>query len=170
MFGTLMLTSVLAGLVATAVMVVFLYLPLLWRGMHYDALGAIGSLFTGSVEGRTYLIGGIVLAVGGIAFAVPYGAAALMFLQGAGAFQAPAYEILPNLPATIDLFYPLIGLVGGFGHGIFLSLIATFVITDLHPLPAYREPFPLIASWIIGHTVYGVVVTFFQHQLLQGLV
>jgi len=168
-FTSLLLSSVLTGLLATAVMVVFLYLPLLWNGTYYDTLAAIGSIWTREANDRSRVLGGLVLFAGGVAFALFYGAFVLMFLQGVGAFRGPQYIVFPNAPTTIDLFFPFLGLVGGFGQGIFVSLITTFVITDFHPLERFRDPAPLILSFLVGHTVFGVVVMFFQHQLLQLL-
>ncbi|MEZ4608157.1 MAG: hypothetical protein R2865_15545 [Deinococcales bacterium] len=36
-------------------------------------------------------------------------------------------------------------------------------------LEAYRDNVTLIMSYIIGHTIYGIVVMFFQSQFLQFL-
>ena len=171
MFGTLFLSSIVTGLLGTAVMLLFLYLPLLWSGLYYDTLGAIGSIWTRAADGRGRLIGAIFLFAGGVAFAMFYGAFVLMFMTGAGGiFDAPAYRVRATLPATVDLFFPLAGMVAGFGHGIYMSLIASFVITDFHPLERFRDPLPLIVSFLVGHTVFGLVVTFFQHQLLQLMI
>ena len=169
MTTSLVLSSVLTGLLATAVMLVFLYLPLLWNGVYYDTLAAIGSLWTREANDRSRLLGAIVLFAGGVLFAAFYGAFVLMFMLESGGFRGVPYIIFPNAPTTIDLFFPLLGLVGGFGQGIFMSLITSFMITDFHPVESFRDPFPLILSFLIGHTVYGVVVMFFQHQVLQLL-
>ena len=56
MFWNLLTSSVITGLVGTAVMIVFLYLPVLWGGLYYDTLGAIGSIWTRPVDLRTRLI------------------------------------------------------------------------------------------------------------------
>jgi hypothetical protein len=164
--SALFLSSILSGLVATAVMIFFLYLPLIWGGVYYDTLGAIGAIIYKKVDGRSRLLGAGLLMLGGVLFAFFYGWFALMFKQGS--FLIPDYTVVTS-PVTINLFYPLLGLVGGFGQGMFITLISTFIITDFHPVQGYREAFPLILSFIIGHTVYGVVVMFFQHQLLQLL-
>jgi hypothetical protein len=87
-----------------------------------------------------------------------------------GTFEGPDYQVLRDFPTRIDLFYPILGLVGGFGHGMFAALIATFIVTDFHPIEEMRDPFGLVRSFLIGHTVFGVVVMFFQHQLLQFFV
>jgi hypothetical protein len=163
----LVLSSVLSGLIATAVMILFLYLPLSWGGVYYDTLGAIGAIFLKRVDGQSRLLGAAVLVVGGVLFALFYGAFVLMFMYGN--FAAPSYAIFPNWPVQFNLFYPLLGLVGGLGQGVYVTMISTFIITDFHPVASYRQAYPLILSFLIGHMVYGVVVMFFQHQLLQLL-
>lgn len=168
MILALTLTSVLTGLLGTALMVAILQLPLVWGGKPYDTLGAIGAIFTKSVDARSRAIGALFLSAGGIAFAAVYGWVALMFVTGT--FQGADYVILPDFPTHIDLFYPILGLVGGFGHGMFASLLTTFVVTDFHPIEEMRDPFGLVRSFLIGHTVFGVVVMFFQQQLLQFFV
>lgn len=164
---TLFLSSVVSGLIATGVMIIFLYLPVFWQGVHYDTLGALGSILLDRVDARSRLLGAILLLIGGVLFAVFYGWYTLMFLDGP--FPAPPYIIFLGSPLEINLFYPLFGLVAGFCHGIFITLILTFVITDHHPLASYRQAYPLILSFIIGHTVYGTTVMFFQSQFLQRL-
>jgi len=167
MLTALILSSVVSGLAATAVMLVVLYLPTLWGGPYYDTLGALGSMWTRKVDERARVLGLLLLFAGGIVFAMFYGAFVLMFLEGP--FDIPRYVILPRLPTEVNLMYPLVGLVGGFGHGIFMALITTFIATDFHPLGEYRNPFTLILSYLIGHAVFGATVMFFQHQLLQLL-
>lgn len=167
MFAALILSSIVSGLIGTAVMIAFLYLPIFWRGAYYDTLGAFGAMFTRRVDERSRLLGGVILLVGGVLFATFYGAMVLMFTSGP--FPAPDYTLGLGLPVEINLFYPLLGLVGGFGQGMFVSLITTFFVTDFHPLPNFRTPFTLIVSFLVGHVVYGIVVMFFQHQLLQLL-
>lgn len=167
MLLNLILSSIVSGLVATALMIVALYLPLLWRGVYYDTLGGIGAIYLRRVDERGRLLGAMTLVVGGVLFAMVYGAFVLMFTRGP--FPAPDYTVLSTWPTPLNLFYPLLGLVGGLGQGIFVTLIATFIVTDFHPLPAYRDPFPLVLSFLVGHLVYGVTVMTFQSQLLALL-
>ena len=162
----LFLSSILAGAIATAVMIVFLYLPILWGGLYYDTLGAIGSIFFGKLDNRSRLVGAIVLFFGGIMVAFMYGWVTYMFLNGT--FGAPQY-LISESPVKIDLFFPLVGLVGGFGQGMFMALIAGTIVSDFHPIEEYRQITPLLLSFFVGHAVYGVVVMFFQSQLLQLL-
>lgn len=163
---TLFFSSVASGLIATGVMIAVLYLPVFWQGVHYDTLGALGSILLDKVDARARVLGALLLLIGGVIFAFFYGWYTLMFLTGP--FPAPAY-IIVSAPLEINLFYPLFGLVAGFCHGIFITLITAFVVTDHHPLASYRQAYPLILSFIIGHTVYGMTVMFFQSQFLQLL-
>jgi hypothetical protein len=123
-----------------------LSLPLLWGKPTYDTLGTLGSLFTRRLDDQSRAIGAALLTLGGIVFALFYGWMALMFYTGT--FTAPQYVVLRDFPTTIDLFYPLVGLVGGFGQGIFASLILAFVVVDFHPVESQRRPFDLCSrSW-----------------------
>lgn len=167
MLLALIQSSIVAGVMATTVMIVFLYLPAVWGGVYYDTLGAVGSITRGRVDDRARVLGAMLLFLGGILFAAFYGAFVLMFMKGP--FPPSPYIVFPRLGTEVNLFYPLLGLVGGLGHGIYMSLISTFILTDFHPVEAYRSEFPLVLSYLMGHMVFGVVVMFFQHQLLQVL-
>ena len=168
MFLELILTAFLTGLLGTAVMIAVLNIPQIWGGQVYDTLGALGAIFTRTLDDRSRVIGALFLMLGGIGFAVAYGWIALMFVTGT--FDGANYVVLRNFPTTIDLFYPLLGLVGGFGHGMFAAIITTFIVTDFHPIEEMRDPFGLVRSFLIGHTVFGLVVMFFSQQLLQFFV
>lgn len=167
MFWALLLSSVASGLIATSVMVFFLYLPLVWKGNYYDVLGAIGSLVTKKTDARSRFIGGLIYYAGGFVFALLYGwvVLALMGLQQ----PMPRLGIFPGLPVSINLFYPLLGVAIGLGHGIIAALFAVIFFIEHHPLREYRTRFILVISQLISHVVFGVVVMFFQHQLLQLL-
>lgn len=165
MFLALFLTSFVAGTVGTVAMLITLYLPALWNGMHYDTVGAIGSVITKKVDKRSRVLGAILLLIGGIVFANFYGFFVLMFENGT--LEPSYYMLLADSKWSINLFYPFIGAVGGLGHGVFMSLITTFIITDFHPVEKYRNMIPLIISFIFGHMVYGAVVLFYQAQILQ---
>ena len=88
---TLFLSSVVSGLIATGVMMVFLYLPRFWQGLYYDTLGALGSILLDRVDARTRIVGAVLLLAGGVIFAFFYGWYTLMFLDGP--FSAPVYTI-----------------------------------------------------------------------------
>ena len=161
----LLLSSVAAGFIATSVMVFFLYLPLSWGGNFYDVLGALGSAITGQLDGRSRFLGSLVYFAGGILFSIFYGWV-VMALMTSG-FPVPELIIFPNFPVEINLFYPILGLALGLGHGILVGFLVTIVVIEHHPLERFRERFILVISQIISHIAFGVTVMFFQHQFLQ---
>lgn len=163
----LLLSSVAAGLIATSVMVFFLYLPLVWRGNYYDVLGALGSAVTRKIDGRARFLGAIIYYGGGIFFALFYGWAVWALISVN--YPLPELIILPNAPAQINLFYPFLGAVIGLGHGILVAFFLTIVVIEHHPLEEYRSRFILVISQLISHVAYGATVMFFQHQFLQLL-
>lgn len=161
----LLLSSVAAGFIATSVMVFFLYLPLTWNGDFYDVLGALGSAITQQVDGRSRFLGSIIYFAGGILFSVFYGWV-VMALMTSG-FPVPNLIIFPGFPVELNLFYPVLGLALGLGHGILVGFLVTIVVIEHHPLERFRERFILVISQIISHIAFGVTVMFFQHQFLQ---
>ena len=167
MFLYLLLSSVAAGLIATLVMVVFLYLPILWNGDYYDVLGAIGSTLTKEVNGRSRFLGGIIYFLGGILMALLYGWLVLSLFQ-VDADTLPRLIILPSFPVEINLLYPLLGLAIGLGHGVFIGLLTTIMV-EHHPIPRFRTRYILIISQLISHVAFGAAVMFFQSQFLQLL-
>ena len=161
----LLLSSVAAGLIATAVMVFFLYLPLVWQGNYYDVLGALGSAITGKLDGRARFLGSLVYFGGGIFMAIFYGWAVLALMQIPQ--PVPRIMILPGLPTEINLFYPILGVALGLGHGILVAFIVTIIVIEHHPLEQFRTRFILVISQIISHIAFGATVMFFQSQFLQ---
>jgi hypothetical protein len=165
----LVLSSVAAGLIATFVMIIFLYLPLLWRGNYFDVLGALGSFRSGKVDGRSRLIGAIIYVIAGISFAYLYGWIALFLLQENPGVNFPRWTIFPNAPTEINLLFPVFGLAIGLGHGVIASLLLTVIIIEYHPLEHFHTRYILVLSQLISHLVFGVTVMFFQSQFLQLL-
>jgi hypothetical protein len=165
----LLLSTFAAGLIATAVMVFFLYLPRLWNGPTYDIMGALGSAMTGNESPRARFLGTTVYFLGGLFFALLYGWIVLSMLE------APRTVVLPRWPAfagtavEIDLLYPLFGALVGLVHGIVVALLITVVVIEHHPIPKYRKRVLLIPSQVLSHIIYGATVMFFHHQLLQLL-
>lgn len=163
----LLLSSVAAGLIATSVMVFFLYLPLVWRGDYYDVLGALGSAITHQLDARARFLGALIYFGGGVVFAFFYGWAVAALLQGE--LPIPQFVVFGDLPAEVNLFYPILGAAIGLGHGILVAFILTIVVIEHHPLEDFRERFILVISQIISHVAYGATVVFFQSQFLQLL-
>jgi hypothetical protein len=167
MVWALLLSSVAAGLIATSIMVFFLYLPLAWGGNYYDVFGAIGSFVSRRDDARSRFVGGLLYYLGGLIFSLLYGwvVLALMGLPN----PVAQLSIFPGLPVTINLFYPLLGVAIGLGHGILAAFFAVIFFIEHHPLETYRTRFILVISQLISHVAFGVAVMFFHHQFLQLL-
>ena len=163
------LSSIAAGLIATGVMVLFLYLPRLWSGGHYDVLNAVGSAVTKAVDERAPLIGSLIYFAGGIFFAFLYGWIALVMLRTEQSALLPQLIILPDFPTEINLIFPLVGLGLGFIHGMIIALLVTIVVIEHHPLERFRDNYRLVVSQLIGHVAFGFVVMFFHSQFLPLL-
>lgn len=168
MFLALLLSSVAAGLIATSIMLFFLYLPRLWDGQVYDVLGAFGSAITGREDSRSTFIGSLLYYAGGIAFALLYGWLVLTLMDAPSGAGVPQVIVLSS-PVVINLVYPMMGLMVGLGHGGLVALLVTIVVIEHHPLQRFRDRYTLVVSQIIGHLVFGATVMFFQHQFLQLL-
>jgi hypothetical protein len=163
-----LLSAFAAGIIATSIMLFFLYLPLLWNGRYFDVLGALGSAITKEVDARTRLLGGVLYYAGGLLFAFLYGIAAWALFTAPAAL--PDLRVLPTWPVEINLVFPLIGIAIGLGHGIFVALLTTIVVIEHHPLERFHDRYLLIAANMIGHVVFGAVVMFFHSQFLQLLI
>ncbi|MDZ7799364.1 MAG: hypothetical protein U5K81_01050 [Trueperaceae bacterium] len=161
------LSSFAAGLIATVVMLLVLYLPRLWRGRPYDVAGVLGSALTGREDARSTFLGALTFGAGGIVFAVAYGLVVRTLMVNAAA--APAWTVGTPLPVTLDAVFPLAGLVLGFAHGAVVALLMTIVVTEHHPLPKYRDSLALVPWLLVGHLVFGATAGFFHHQFLQLL-
>lgn len=163
----LLLSSIAAGLISTGVMVFFLYLPLVWRGDYYDVLGALGSAITRRLDAQARFLGGLIYFGGGIFVSLFYGWVVLSLMQTTGI--VPQFIIFPGLPAEINLFYPLLGVAIGLGHGLLVAFFVVIIVIEHHPLEQFRTRFILVVSQIISHVAFGATVMLFQSQFLQLL-
>ncbi|CAN5497450.1 hypothetical protein BH24DEI1_BH24DEI1_04790 [soil metagenome] len=159
----LLLSSLIAGPLATVVMVIFQYLPMLWSGGHYDVIGALGTAVTGKAERRSSLIGAAIHFGSGVLFA---------FLYGLIAWGLVSIDTeLPQMVAWggVNMFDVLIGLAVGLGHGLLVAILLAIVVVEHHPIEAYRSNFYVIPSAVVGHIAYGGSVMFFHSLILRGL-
>jgi hypothetical protein len=168
MLWALILSSVAAGLIATGVMVAFLYLPLLWGGKYFDVMGAIGSAISGKLDARARFLGAMLYFLFGIVFALIYGWLALTVMQNLTASSLPRL-VIPGLLIEVNAIYPFLGLAIGLGHGILVALLATIVFIEHHPLEQFHTRYILVLSQLISHLAFGMVVMFFHSQFLQLL-
>jgi len=165
----LLLATILVGLAATGVMVFFLYLPRLWQGEYFDVLNALGSAITRKVDENSLLLGSVIYFGGGIVFAFFYCWTVRALLQIPGDIALPTLTFMPGSPVEINLFFPLLGLVLGLGHGILVALLTTIVVIEHHPLERFRTRYILVLSQLISHLAFGVTAMFLHSQFLQPL-
>jgi hypothetical protein len=165
----LLLSTFAAGLIATAIMVFFLYLPRMWDGRTYDVMGALGSAITGREGPRARFMGSTTYFLVGILFALLYGWIVLALLDAPRSIDVPRWPALAGTPVEIDLLYPIFGALVGLVHGIVIALLVTVIVIEHHPLTKYRTRVGLIPSQVLAHIVYGATVMFFHHQFLQLL-
>jgi hypothetical protein len=166
MLTALLLSSLASGLMAVTVTLLFIYLPVFWRGTSYDILTSLSGTFSKQVTQGSRLIAALVLFIGGILLALFYAWLTLQFIEGR--FPTPNANLEPDSFGQFSLFYPLVGAVLGLGQGVLVSLLTTLRITTVHPLESYRESVPLVISYLMGNTLYGAVVIT-CHSLLLPL-
>ena len=134
--GTALVAGVLGGLAMEAAML------LITRGgrIKGDMILALGSLITKSRD-NAYRVGLIVHATAAFGFALVY--VLLMVTLG--------YTRMPNSL--------MLGLGVGALHGIIVSLMLVWVVSDHHPLEEFKEADLMVGlSHMAGHVAYGGVI------------
>ena len=105
-----------------------------------DMILALGSLLTKSRD-HAYRVGLIVHATAAIGFAFVY--TLLLITLG-----------YTDMPQSL-----MLGLGAGIFHGIIVSLMLVWVVSDHHPLEEFKEADLLVGlSHFAGHVAYGAVV------------
>jgi hypothetical protein len=160
------LSSLASGLIAVTVTLLLTYFPAFWRGQYFDGLTSLsGGLFKTTSQGSR-LMTVLFLFIFGIVAAFFYAWLTGLFINGV--FPAPT-NVEPGNFGPFTLFYPLVGGIIGFAQGLLVSLTTTLRVTTVHPLESYRESVPLVRSYLVGNTIYGVVVMLCQSILLPAL-
>lgn len=134
--ATALIAGVLGGLAMEAVM------WLIARGgnVRGDMILALGSLITKSRD-NAYRVGFVVHATAAVGFALVY--TLLMVTLG--------YTGMPNAL--------MLGLGVGTLHGILVSLMLVWVVSDQHPLEEFKEADLLVGlSHMAGHVAYGGII------------
>ena len=132
--------SLIAGVLGGLAMQVAMWLISRGGLAKGDMILALGSLITKSRE-NAYRVGFIVHAIAAIGFALVY--TLLMVTLG-----------YTHMPLSL-----VIGLGVGIGHGLLVSLMLVWVVSDHHPLEEFKEADLLVGlSHFAGHVAYGGVV------------
>ncbi|RXK53722.1 hypothetical protein ESB00_18730 [Oleiharenicola lentus] len=105
-----------------------------------DMILALGSLLTKSRD-NAYRVGLVVHATAALGFALVY--TLLMITLG-----------LTRMPLSL-----MLGLGAGVLHGLLVSLMLVWVVSDRHPLEEFKEADLLVGlSHFAGHVAYGAIV------------
>ncbi len=135
------LQVVLAGLVATAAMSVFLWLLRATRTVDAELVPALGGLVV--KEERLWKpVGWLLHVVVGVAFAFVYlGVWSLFDVTG---------------PAT----FILLGVAVGFAHGLVFSIMLVNLVSEHHPRKKFRMEVGMgvALSYLLAHVVYGLAL------------
>lgn len=165
MIQTLLWATVATDFIATSILLLVLYLPLVWHGKIYDVLGALGSTLTRKLDNRARLLGALIYFGLHLLVTFLYGLVVASLMRAE--YSIPGIIVNPGGFPEIDLFYPLLGLAIGFGHGILVGFILTIVVAENHPFMATRSRFGVVISQAVAHVFYGAAAMFSLHQFLQ---
>ncbi|ACB74820.1 hypothetical protein [Opitutus terrae] len=133
-------TSIAAGVLGGAAMLGAM--GLMTRGglSRGNMVEALGGLITKS-RANAFRVGLIAHALSAVVFAMIY-AFGMLWLGATGMPQAL-----------------VLGLAGGFFHGLIVSLMLVWVVAEGHPFEEYNEAGLAVGvAHLFGHVVYGAVV------------
>lgn len=134
------LFTLLGGILASTVRLVFLELVSKIRQTHVDMIKAIGTLYHGSYY-----------------HAILRGAAAHYFF---GIVSAFIYLLLLAVfqPLTIYASAAYGGLIGFF-HGCVVSFALTVIVDEDHPLPEFRKyGYEVVIYYWVSQILYGIIL------------
>ena len=135
-----LLTSLVAGVLAGFAMEGVMLLISRAGLAKGDMILALGSLLTKSRE-NAYRVGLVIHVTAAIGFALVY--TLLMVTLG-----------YTHLPMSL-----MLGLGVGFMHGLLVSLMLVWVVSDHHPLEEFKEADLLVGlTHLVGHVAYGAVI------------
>lgn len=137
-----LITAILAAILGAAAMGAVMWLMTRAQWAHSNMVIAVGSLFT-RIREDAAKVGFIVHCVSAVGWAIIY-TLAMIHLH------------LTGFPRA---FFTGIGF--GVLHGIVVSLMLVWVVSDQHPLEEFRgADFAIGLCHLVGHVVYGAGVGF----------
>ncbi|MFU8848645.1 MAG: hypothetical protein ACNA77_08005 [Opitutales bacterium] len=149
--ASILLLGALSGLVGAFAMTAFMAAVSSAFSKRVDMVRALGSYFTGQLEGSLWL-GRLIHAGSGLIFGALY----LWIMQAMNALQFP---------------YPIfLGIGFGFFHGLLMSYALMIFASERHPIEDYRKAtLEEGLLHIVGHVIFGAVVGLVAGLLSLGL-
>lgn len=140
------LIIVLAGIVSTFLMVIFLELVTRTKLANADMVRAIGSIITRNQEKA--LVPGLVIQFAfGIVFAFIY------------------FGILSYFNSSIGLNGVLGGGLMGLFHGVVVGFVGVITVAEHHPITKFKQAgFTVAVAHLFGHVVYGLSIGIIFNQ------
>jgi uncharacterized membrane protein YagU involved in acid resistance len=134
------LITLIAGIAATTLRVLFLEIISKFRKVHVDMIQAIGTLYHGSFH-HAIRRGLVVHYIFGIVSAFIYLLLLAVFSPGSVAASAAFGGLI------------------GFFHGCVVSFTLTVIVDEDHPLPQFRKyGYEVVFYYWIAQILYGVVL------------
>lgn len=138
-----LLLGAVSGLIAAFTMTAFMLTVSSAYGKRVDMIRALGSFYTGKIEGSLRL-GKTIHAISGLFFGMLY--FAVIYVLGALMFPYPFF----------------LGIGFGFFHGLIMSYVLMFYASAKHPIEEYREAtLEEGLLHLVGHVIFGIVVGLF---------
>ncbi|MFO8027997.1 MAG: hypothetical protein R6U56_10065 [Opitutales bacterium] len=137
---SILFLGALSGLVGAFAMTAFMTAVSSAFSKRVDMVRALGSYFTGRVDGSLWL-GRLIHAGSGLVFGALY----LLIMQTMDALTFP---------------YPIfLGIAFGFFHGLMMSYVLMIFASERHPIEDYRKAtLEEGLLHLVGHVIFGGVV------------
>ena len=136
-----------SGLIGAFAMTAFMLKVSATYGRRVDMTRALGSFFTGRLEG-SLRFGKIIHSISGLVFGMLY----FVIIYAIGAFVFPSPFFL--------------GIGFGFFHGLLMSYVLMIYASERHPIEEYRQAtLEQGLLHLVGHIIFGVVVGLFAALL-----
>lgn len=138
--GEIIWIGIVAGIVGTIGMTVFLNIITKTGIAHADMVRAVGSLLTKSLN-NAFNIGLLIHSGWGIIFGIIY------------------VLILVSLKLNSSLLIISVGAIIGFIHGFAVSLLLVVAVAEHHPLEQFKNPgFAVAVAHFVAHLIFGTLV------------
>lgn len=137
------LVILLAGIVSTFVMIIFLELVTRTKLANADMVRAVGSIITRNYDDA--LVPGLVIQFGfGIVFGFIY------------------FGILSYFTSSAGLNGVFLGGVMGLFHGVVVGFVGVITVAEHHPIEKFKKAgFTVAVAHLFGHVIYGICIGIF---------